>query len=607
MALANVFRSPRVSALAVMSVVLVATVGVSPPAMADKQDNAPAILRLKKRAADTAQSHDSSHAIVGSATTETGLVGDRVVSPFLLPDSSAAMQAAADKYAGIVAKGGWPKVPGGKLKKGSTGNAVAALNKRLYIEGYLRVEATEGEYAQTFTSATEEALMQFQRNMGLSVTGKIDGPTLGQLNVPAERRLATIKANIPRIAEYSKDLGDRYVVVNVPAMQIETVSNGKVYSRHNAIVGRPSRPTPVVMTPLATVRFNPYWNAPPSIVERDIVPRMLSSRPSKVMASMNMKVFDGVGGPEINPDRINWRRAVVDKYHFRQEPGGDNAMATAKIEFNSPFGIYLHDTPEPQLFKSGMRFYSSGCVRVEKVATLIDWILQGQDGIDRSKIADLADTKERLDVKIATAPQLRVAYLTAWPTRSGVVAFRPDIYEMDGSGFVVGQPMPVGDRGQRFVLKPIPRSAVAVEEDEATGFASLFRNARMSDGDNPFNRPSARSRSNDTETVSTAGTAKKQAKKKSSSSSKNRKVFFGRKDTAPAIFRDNIARGDTPSKKTTKKKLTAKSKAKKADTAKKLAGKSCKPDKNGKLPKGCDTPPAKKPVAKPEQTSASAN
>ena len=101
-------------------------------------------------------------------------------------------------------------------------------------------------------------------------------PTLYALNVPAERRLATIRANIPRLAEYSKDLGSRYIVVNIPAQQIETVNDGKVYSLHNAIVGRPSRPTPVVMTPLTIVRFNPYWNAPPSIVEKDILPRMLS-------------------------------------------------------------------------------------------------------------------------------------------------------------------------------------------------------------------------------------------------------------------------------------------------------------------------------------------
>lgn len=180
-------------------------------------------------------------------------------------------------------------------------------------------------------------------------------------------RLSTIRANAPRIAEYSRDLGDRYVVVNVPAQQIETVSDNRVFSRHNAIVGRPSRPTPVVMTALSDINFNPYWNAPPSIVERDIVPKISSG----ILEEMNMKVFDGVGGPEVNARRINWRRTPADNYHFRQEPGGDNAMATAKINFSSPFGIYLHDTPEQHLFDTSNRLYSSGCVRVQKVAVLL--------------------------------------------------------------------------------------------------------------------------------------------------------------------------------------------------------------------------------------------
>ena len=65
---------------------------------------------------------------------------------------------------------------------------------------------------------------------------------------------------------------------------------------------------------------------------------------------------------------------------------------------------------------------------------LIDWILRGQDGIGNSRISELAKTQERLDVNIVDPPQLRVAYLTAWPTADGVAAFRSDIYEMDVRG-----------------------------------------------------------------------------------------------------------------------------------------------------------------------------
>ncbi len=429
----------------------------------------------------------------GKATTVTEIVMDENVSPMLSPVGALGLQAALSRYQAIVAAGGWPTVPNVNLKKGAEGEAVAALNRRLFVEDYVRREATEGEFAAVFTTATAEALTRFQRNHGLKVSGALDSATAKALNVPATRRLATIRANIPRLDEYSKDVGPRYIIVNVPAAQLETVAGGRVYSRHNIIVGRPSRPTPVVMTTLSEINFNPYWNAPASIVERDIIPKMLKGGARSVMTQMNMKVFEGVGGPEIDPESVDWERAIADDFHFRQEPGGSNAMATAKISFPSPFGIYLHDTPEKHLFAAGQRFFSSGCVRVEQVQTFLNWILSGQDyfdvtnqdSIDESLIAELGQSLERRDVKLTNPPQLRVTYLTAWTNTRGEVNFRPDIYALDGTGFVMGQPLPVGEMGEdglRYVLKPVPRQPAAVEEAEFEGFFLFgFRPSNRSD------------------------------------------------------------------------------------------------------------------------------
>lgn len=555
-------RSKRALQCVSMSVMLALAASVAAPSgVRAESENS----WLSKKLSASSKSRANTGHTQGSgipATTETAVLNDGSVAPFVTPDSAAQIQAMADKYAKIVADGGWPDVPRGRLKKGSTGKGAAILNKRLYIEGYLQKAATEGEYAELVTSATEDALKRFQYNHGLAVTGVIDGPTLAALNVPATQRLATIKANIPRLDEYSKDLGSRYIVVNVPAQQIESVNDGKVYSLHNAIVGRTSRPTPVVMTPLTIVRFNPYWNAPPSIVEKDIVPRMSSRKPSQVLNDMNIKVFDGIGGPEVDPDKIDWRRVRVDDYHFRQEPGGSNAMATAKIEFVSPFGIYLHDTPEPQLFKTSNRFYSSGCVRVEKVAILINWILQGQDGIGEARIAELAETKERLDVNIANAPQLRVAYLTAWSAKDGVAAFRQDVYGLDGTGFVVGQPLPEGETmdGKRFVLKPVPRLQEDIDVDTGNPFAALFgrnKNDVAGPGHNKKGDTLVDLKSTSAKTVKKGATANTAASQAWRGSSKD--------DVGPAKSADATPKADPKAKKKVAKK-TVDSKAKTAAT-----------------------------------------
>jgi L,D-transpeptidase YcbB len=559
--------------------------------------------------------------VSGVPTSQTEIVAGKNQSPMLQTNSDQLLIAAQQKYSGIVAQGGFPRVPSGTFKKGASNTEIGILNKRLYIEGYLRIEGTAGKFAEVYTSATADAVARFQRNHGLMASGKVDSNTLAELNVSADKRLVTISANIPRAAVYELGVGDRYLVVNIPAQQIETVSRGRVVTRHNAIVGRPARPTPVVMTPLETVRFNPYWNAPVSIVEKDILPKLKNSL--QYLEDANIKILEGgPTGPEVDPHTLDFSNLVADNYLFRQEPGPHNAMATAKIEFKSPFGIYLHDTPEKQMFNSDNRFFSSGCIRVEKMPLLVQWVLNGQDGYNASHIATMAETLERLDVAIAVAPQLRVAYLTAWPTSGGTVAFRHDIYELDGTGFTVGQPMPVGETspdGKRFVLKPLPRQQ-SVDAAEAEGFglfgahkpntqqASLLKTPKQNIfGKTLFSNTPAKTVKSAKPVVVAASTSapksglfdwasyrKKQALDAKATEKK------GKKKTKTADTKKVDAAKPVEVKSVIaipadKKPIVAKPAAAKPDVvkAKKL---DCKPAVDGKLPTGCKALPVKTPV-----------
>jgi L,D-transpeptidase YcbB len=543
-------------------------------------------------------------------TTKTEVFGSKRIVPILTEDSTGQLERLAERYRDIMREGGWPLVPNGSFKKGKSGKGIATLNLRLYTEGYLRPEATQGEFEEVYTSATEDAVRRFQRNHGIEISGKIDKSTIRELNVPVAARLATIEANVERLRKYAENLGGRYLVVNVPSQQIESVSNGYVHSRHNAIVGRPDRPTPVVAAALSDVIFNPYWNAPASIVERDLIPKLQKSG-TGVLEEMNIKVFQGFNGPEVDPKEVDWDTAVADDYHFRQEPGDGNAMATAKINFSSPFGIYLHDTPDKHYFKTGHRFYSSGCVRVEQVGVLLNWVLNGQDGYGQSQIAALAETQENTEVKLVTPPQLRVTYLTAYPV-GDTVAFYNDIYELDGTGFVVGQPLPVGETsedGQRFVLKPVARKASAVDAAEADGFnlqtsgkskskptikpkttGGLYEGDLLSDESNLVEtpiikkspKPKALPKTLPEEPVVEIKkpAVKTQAAVKSVAAAqpKQAKVLTNKKKV-PGLFDWEAYRK--------RQNQEAKTKPGKKIVAKKTTSTSCKPDLAGKLPKGC--------------------
>lgn len=379
-------------------------------------------------------------AIAGKLATKTEFLADRQEAAMVTAGSVRALEDAILTYQEIVAGGGWASIGKGKLEKGVKGDLVVALRQRLVAEAYLPFEDIMVEAPEVFDDNMTDALKTFQVRHGIAPSGKVDERTRAELNITARARLQTLRENYPRVGDYALGLGARNILVNIPSAQLETVEDGRVRSRHNVVVGKLERPTPSLKSVVSDINFNPYWNAPASIVQKDLVPKFLKD--PTIFEQMNIRIFDGVGGPEIDPYTVDWVNTPPERYVFRQEPGESNALATMKINFANKFMVYMHDTPHRELFGSNARFESSGCVRVDKVSTVVDWILGGQDGIDATQIEMITASQEPYDVKVANPPDVRFMYLTAWATEDGVINFRPDIYGLDGTGFVLGQPAP---------------------------------------------------------------------------------------------------------------------------------------------------------------------
>ena len=379
-------------------------------------------------------------AVAGKLATKTEFLADRQEAAMVTSGSIRALEGSIQMYEEIVAGGGWPSIGKGKLEKDAKSDQVLALRQRLMIEGYLPFDDFLIETPDVFDDSITGAIQAFQISHGIAPSGKIDERTRAELNITARARLQTLRENYPRVGEYALDLHERNILVNIPSAQLETVEYGKVRSRHNVVVGKRERPSPSLKSIVSDINFNPYWSAPASIVQKDLVPKFLKD--PTIFEQMNIRIFDGVGGPEIDPYTIDWINTAPDRYVFRQEPGEHNALATMKINFANRHMVYMHDTPHRELFEVNARFESSGCVRVDKVSTVVDWILGGQDGIDATEIEMITASQQPYDVKVANPPDVRFMYLTAWATEDGRVNFRPDIYGLDGSGFVLGQPRP---------------------------------------------------------------------------------------------------------------------------------------------------------------------
>jgi L,D-transpeptidase YcbB len=421
--------TPLISRRALLSAMLAS---IATPALAQSGDTTGSLPALNAKPATK-----------NKLATYTSVVAERNEAAIVTQGSLDAMDGAIAMYDEIVAQGGWRKLANAKLEKGIKSKAVVALRERLVREGYLDLENLGTATASTFDDTLVRAVKSFQINHGIIVSGKIDSRTFAALNVSAEERLFALQHNRPRVAAYLEKLGQRNILVNIPSLQLETVEMGRVYARHNVVVGKLERPSPTLASRVTDVTFNPYWNAPASIVARDLLPKFLED--PGYLDQMRIRVFDGVGGPEVDPRSVDWYNTTAERYHFRQEPGEHNSLATVKINFANKHMVYLHDTNHRELFQQNARFESSGCIRVDQVRMFVDWILAGQDGFDEAQFEMIAASEETAVTPVRSKIDIRVMYLTAWATEDGRVNFRPDVYKLDGTGFVYGQPDPIID------------------------------------------------------------------------------------------------------------------------------------------------------------------
>lgn len=363
-------------------------------------------------------------------TSTEGLKAVESATPTLSAQTPDYIAMAIDRYSRIVQTGGWGQVTsvkGKPLRIGDRDPRVVELRRRLMVSGDL--EQREG-LTDIFDSYVDAALRRFQLRHGLMADGLLGDNTVVALNVPADVRLQQLQTNLVRLRSMSGFLGDRYVMVNIPAAQIEAVEDGRVRSRHTAVVGKIDRQTPILNSKIYELNFNPYWTVPVSIIRKDLIPKM--KKDPEYLARNHIRIFDWKNN-ELSWQQIDWNTNDAVNYQFRQDPGDENSLGSVRINFHNTHQVYLHDTPSKTLFGSDYRFHSSGCVRVQNVRELVTWLLQSSTpDWDRAKVDDVIRTGLREDVKLKLQIPLYLTYVTAWANADGVVHFREDIYDRDG-------------------------------------------------------------------------------------------------------------------------------------------------------------------------------
>jgi len=352
-------------------------------------------------------------------------------APMLSPATADRTKAAIQTYDDIVARGGWPEVPHvDDLRVGNRRPGVTDLRARLAASGDLDPHAS-AVANDVYDSYVEEAVRRFQARHGLTIDGVVRGATLDAMNVSAATRRDQLKVNVERLKTLTTNLGPRYVVVNIPAARVEAIEHDVAVQRHTAVVGKPDRPSPDINSKIVQINFNPFWTVPVSIVRKDLIP-LMQDKPD-YLTQNHIRIYDP-SHREVQPSEIDWYSEDAVHYTFREDPGDSNSLGRIRINFPSPYGVYMHDTPLKNLFGEDFRYDSSGCCRVQNVRELVIWLLEGSKGWSSDRIDQAIKSGDQINANLTKPVPLHWVYVTAWAASDGVAQFREDIYGRDGLG-----------------------------------------------------------------------------------------------------------------------------------------------------------------------------
>lgn len=361
---------------------------------------------------------------VAARHTAVPTIGEHTVAP---------IAQAIQKYREIASRGGWGHVPSGeRLELGVRDPRVQKVRERLMATGDMTVSPGD---PLLYDAELEEAVRGFQRRNGLEPDGIVGRRTIAAMNVPVQTRLRQLELNQRRIEALAPKLGGRYIFVNIAGQEVEAVNNGRVEFHERVIVGTQARQTPEITSRVTSITFNPYWYVPKSIAMADMLPKIRAN--PDYLRRQGIRVLQGWADNirELDPATIDWSNPRINEaYYLRQDPGPWNSLGSLKINFPNNDAIFLHDTPTQTLFGRQERNFSSGCVRVQNVAGLVSWIMEGDSPEwDAARIQSSVASGQYRNVYLSSGVPIYLVYLTAWVDTDGVMQFRDDVYARDGA------------------------------------------------------------------------------------------------------------------------------------------------------------------------------
>jgi len=285
--------------------------------------------------------------------------------------------------------------------------------------------------SEIFDDELGVAIRKFQQYYGHKVDGVIGYFTRQSLNIGVRDQIARIKQNMERWRWMPRDLGSRYIMVNMAGYQLDLVENGKSVIQMPVIIGKTFRATPAFIDELEYIVLNPTWKVPPRIAKEKFLPKIRENL--NFLQTNQLKVYDSWrnDAKEVDPTTVDWNK-VSDKrfpYKLEQTPGLYNSMGRIKFMFPNKFRVYLHDTPDKTLFARHVRTFSSGCIRLAEPFKLANKIVAWDKKKIPQNIQQQLTTGKTSRIYLKRKLPVYLMYWTVWVDEDDHIHFRNDIYQ----------------------------------------------------------------------------------------------------------------------------------------------------------------------------------
>jgi murein L,D-transpeptidase YcbB/YkuD len=324
----------------------------------------------------------------------------------------------------------------GVVKPGQTYAGLPQLRRLLIAFGDLPPGPADAGGGNLYAGALVDAVKQFQTRHGLAASGILDKPTYQQLNIPLQQRVQQIALAMERL-RWLPELGQTpLIIVDIPAFQLWVYehldpTSGPIL-KMKVIVGKAlDKQTPVFLENMRYLVFRPYWNIPPDIATKEILPGV--RRNPRYLASHHMELVSQFSDNAVplKTTSANLAKLGTGAVKVRQRPGPHNALGLVKFIFPNNESVYLHSTPQEQLFHRTRRDFSHGCVRVEQPVALAEFVLRDHSGWNQARITQAMNAAKPSTVQLSRPLPVLIFYTTVLADGEGTVSFYDDIYRYD--------------------------------------------------------------------------------------------------------------------------------------------------------------------------------